>query len=109
LLVLDLPRLSINICLNLAGIGLGLLLWALTELEAHMPTIVLSALVVLAVALIVVPWLIVVAQRIGTKDSLDLDELGPAIFGAHQEEIARRARQIAKDNVDREEGRFKGR
>lgn len=104
--VLSSTRLSINVCLSLGGIGVCVLLWVLSELEINVPKIVLYALLVVAVALIVVPWLVLGAQQISRRrkwTAVDPSRLGPAIYGAEQEELLRRARQIAKDNVDRED------
>jgi hypothetical protein len=94
---------SANVCLSLGGIGLGLLLWVLSELEVGVPQIVLYGLLVVAVALIVVPWLL--RAKRNAQEHLDLGELGPRIYEAHQRELDRRAQRIAKDSVDREEGR----
>jgi hypothetical protein len=60
-------RLSLSISLNLGGIGVGILLWVLSKLEVHVPKILLYALLVVAVALIVVPWLIMGAQQISKR------------------------------------------
>lgn len=99
-------RLSINVCLSLGGIGVGVLLWVLSKLEVSVPKIVLYALLVVAVVLIVVPWLVMGAQQISRQRkwaAVDTSRLGPAIYGAEQEELLRRAQQHAKENVDRED------
>lgn len=101
--VLSPPRLTINICINLGGIGLGLLLWVLSELEVQMPKVALYALLALAIGMIVVPWLALGVQRFKRRGvGGSLGDLGPEIYAAQKEERTKRAQQIARENVDRE-------
>jgi hypothetical protein len=94
-------RPSINIRLNLGGIGLGILPWALNGLEARVPKVAFYLLLVIAVALIFVPWLLWGWSCLRHPRGDEIGEDGPALWAAQKKAKEERIRRLTKEEINR--------